>query len=498
MKTITNKCLFVLLLLVSVCRNSSAQNGLYFDASNNFLIPVLENEELKGHALVYFLDKVSKDSNSYALQVFDEYLHDVGEKKIMVPVDFKFQAAVYNGSHFITKFTNPKKGIKYLFFDRQANQLFDTLIECKLPREMEETEKNFSVAPLFVVKGQYVLDYQYVQEGRKTMMRVVRIGNDMKYGVEDRAVDGEKDHVQVLAADHQYIVEAAFHFYKHKKQQLFSTHIITRSSAGVLISEHSLQNDDTTVIFPIAAEIHPDGIEILSQFNRRSSAYATTKYGACIHYLYLNGQEKSPAFNEFTTTMVNDSAFKKNKLLIYSYQYLHKGVKLNNGNWLVVGEHLLRTRLKVNPFRNKNVVYNKKGIALFEIDKEAQIVRTHIEPNKKEGRRVPKAYHRNPHLGGLSMHRRGLLDVFYYLRDRSSMKDKISFIYRDIQAESNKVVLGNMLYDDGKITTDKFNLPKFKYYNLIAIGPARFGHIMLFKMNTYFGLFDIDQIKFNN
>ncbi|QLH46569.1 MAG: hypothetical protein HWD58_13610 [Bacteroidota bacterium] len=51
---------------------------------------------------------------------------------------------------------------------------------------------------------------------------------------------------------------------------------------------------------------------------------------------------------------------------------------------------------------------------------------------------MPKAYHRNPHLGGLSMHRRGLLDVFYYLRDRSSMKDRISFIYRDIQAESIK------------------------------------------------------------
>ncbi|QLH46567.1 MAG: hypothetical protein HWD58_13600 [Bacteroidota bacterium] len=69
MKTFINKHQFVLFVCLLGCFSVKAQNGLYFDASNNFLIPVLEDEELKGHALVYFLDKVSKDSNSYALGI---------------------------------------------------------------------------------------------------------------------------------------------------------------------------------------------------------------------------------------------------------------------------------------------------------------------------------------------------------------------------------------------------------------------------------------------
>ncbi len=83
-----SKLLCLFLFLFGNTYLSSAQNGMYLDAKHTFLIPMLENNVLKGHAYVYLLDKVSKDSNSFIIDVFDEYLRDVGQKKFML--DSKF------------------------------------------------------------------------------------------------------------------------------------------------------------------------------------------------------------------------------------------------------------------------------------------------------------------------------------------------------------------------------------------------------------------------
>ena len=134
MNFLKNKLFLFAGLFALISARVEAQNGMHFDNEHSFLIPMLENNVMKGHAYVYLLDKVSKDSTSYFLQVFDEYLHDMGEKKFTIGSKFTFSAAVYNGVNIITKFEKEHEVLRYIVFDQKANISLDTTLEIKLQK----------------------------------------------------------------------------------------------------------------------------------------------------------------------------------------------------------------------------------------------------------------------------------------------------------------------------------------------------------------------------
>ena len=99
-----NKLLLLLLSILCSSGELMAQNGMFFDPGHGFLIPMLENNVMKGHAYIYEIDKVSRDSNRYMIDVYDEYLHDVGQKTLTIDSKWNFTAAVYNGTNIVTRF----------------------------------------------------------------------------------------------------------------------------------------------------------------------------------------------------------------------------------------------------------------------------------------------------------------------------------------------------------------------------------------------------------
>jgi hypothetical protein len=498
MKTIINKILLFCCLAYLSSKAVQAQNGLYFDADRNFLIPMMEENILKGHAYMYLLDKINKDTNSFVLQIFDEYLRDVGEKKVVVPSSYIFKAAIYNGSHFIAKFADPKSGLRYFYFDQKGERIFDTLIQCKPQKEEALTYKTFASAPMYSIPNQGVLDYNYVVQDGKAEMCLMFLGNDFKSWKYILPVDGKKGHMELLAADHQYIANTVYRYDTPNMKDGISTSILLLSAGGVKITEQILSSSDSISVYPVAAEIKKEGIEIFAQFEKRTSKYAKTKFGASVHQLYFNGQQEATAMNEFTSTLIKDSLCKKYKLFIHSYLYLHKAIRLNSGNWLVAAEQFQRTKIRSKPFVNKYVYFSKKNIALMELDSKANLVQMHVEPNKSDAAKVPKAFYRKPHLGAVVMNLNQRLDISYFLKENRTLDDKISFVYTDVQAEARKIALGNLLYDNGKISVDRFNIPRFSMFTRVAVLPARFGHVMLVKLDPVYGRFDIDQVKFNN
>ena len=490
--------LLLIVLLISLCgAKVSAQNGMYFDSKHSFLIPMLENNVLIGHAYVYLLDKVSKDSSSFIIDVYDEYLRDVGQKKFTLDSKFTFSAAVYNGTNIVTKFEKKDQAIRYIVFDKNASVSFDTTISIKVRNITDLSEITFQQTPLYAVNHQGVLDYLTTEtHGMKstTIQCLTNENNVWQY----TQVSAYPQNVQLVAADNKYIVNAVY-TYRHRKHfNDVTTSIQLLSAYGVKIAETNLFKDDSVSIYPISAEIQKNGIEIISQFTTRSHEFSKVKYGTCIHFLDLNGKIVREQYNEFTKSLVKDSVVKKYKLLVNSYLYMHKAVKLKNGDWLVAAEQLLRTKLRIRPFRNPYVVFNKKNICLLELDDRGGLVKIHVEPNKDDGVRLPKKYYRRPQNGAVVANAKERMDINYFVRDEKTTEENISFVFTDYNYHSKKFSLGNLLYKNGEINVDRFVVPTFSTYTRIGILPARYGHVLLIKYDPKMGLFDFDTIKFNN
>ncbi len=470
---------------------------MYSDAKHAFLIPLLENNVLKGHAYVYLLDKVSKDSNSFVIDVFDEYLRDVGQKKFTLDSKFTFSAAVFNGVNIVTKFEKKEEAVRYIVFDQQANISFDTTISVHLRKVKDLSEENFQPAPILAVTNQCVLDYLLTESGGMKSTTLICLNNENAIWKTVQA-SASPLNVQLLTADNRFIVNTMYTYTNRTHFNDVNTSIQILSSQGVKIAETVLYKDDSVSIYPVSADIQKDGIEVISQFTIRAHEFSKVKYGTCIHRLDLNGKVISSHYNEFTKSLVKDSVVKKFKLLVHSYLYMHKAVKLKNGNWLVAAEQLLRTRLRIRPFKNPYVIFNKKNICLLELDDVGDLVNIHVEPNKDDGVRLPKKYYRRPQNGAMLANAKERMDINYFVRDENNNEENISFVFTDYNYHSKKFSLGNLLYKHGEFKVDRFVVPTFTSFTRIGILPARYGHVLLIKYDPLLGIFDFDTIKFNN
>ncbi|HNB82005.1 MAG TPA: hypothetical protein PLP14_07900, partial [Chitinophagaceae bacterium] len=382
--------LYILLFGFLIPSAAFAQNGMYFDSDHTFLVPMMADDVLKGHAYIYKLDNVSKDSDSYMMQVFDEHLHDVGEKKIMMPSKATYHAALFNGTDLVVRFNIGKSGVRYLIFNQRAEQIFDTTLNIELRKASKWKETDFQQTPLISVAGQSVLDYVLSSHGGTTL---VSVGNDHKVWTHEFR-SSQPLQVNFLAANEKYILQSVYHFRKGKYGNDVGTSISFLSSQGVSIAETPVYRNDSVSFYPVAADLGTNGIEVISEFTRRAHEFSKVKYGVSLLHFDLNGKFLDEKANDFTVNLVNDSVFKKYKLLVHSYLYMHKATRLKNGNWLLAAEQFQKTRMKSGLGRNKNIIYNKKNICLMEINDEADIVQIHVEPNKPDGARVPRAYYR--------------------------------------------------------------------------------------------------------
>jgi len=498
MNYLKNKLFLFAGLLVLFVVRTDAQNGMHFDNEHAFLIPMLEDNVMRGHAYVYLLDKISKDSNSFVIQVFDEYLHDLGEKKFIIDSKFSFHAAVFNGVNIVTKFVKAHEAVRYIVFDQKATIALDTTLEIKLQKvDKTPSDRSFRATPIFAVNNQGILDYLSTVSEGKNSTTVIYLGNDNKIWQNTYSAL-HPSNVQLLMADKRFVVNTVYNYEPTKNFNDVQTSVQILSAQGTKLAEVSMFKNDSISIYPISADIQKNGIEVISQFTTRAHEFSRIKYGTCIHVIDFSGTIVSQRFNEFTSTLAKDSVVKKYKLMTFSYLYMHKAIKLKNGNWLVAAEQLLRTKLRIRFGINHSVIFNKKSICLIEVDEHADVVKIHVEPNKEDGVKVPKKYYRRPQGGAMVANAKQGLDINYFVKDDKKDEENISFVFTDYNYHTKKLSLGNLLYKNGVIKTDRVVIPKFKTYTRVGIFPARYGHVILIKYDPRLGSFDFDNIKFNN
>lgn len=482
--------------MICLCLQTTAQTGMWQDRNRTFLIPMLSGNDLIGHAQVDLLDKVSKDSNSYAVQVFDEYLHDVGEKKLMLGSQFIFLKAAFNGKDIVTKFYNEKKKqVRYISLSQKADIVFDTTITLDGWISDYEDHRNFISTSMHAIPKTGIIDYYQINSKGKNYGACTFIGNNNHVWQHQTDMEAISN---FLYADQTTTLNTLFEYTSSKVGNDVNTHIQGISSQGG-VSTFSLQlnTDQGISIYPIAATIKNNIIEVVSEFTKRTSRYGRIKWGVCLHHIDASGHLIDEVFNDLTETMREDSIFKKNKLLTFSYLFMHKAIPLKNGNWLVASEHIKRNFNAASHRGRRKDVYNKKSICLLEVNNKANIVNTFIEPNKEESVIIDYKYLHHPHNGSMSLLARDRLDISYFMQDEHRTDDCISFVYTDINGRARKISLGQIKYENGEVKVDKFNVPLLTAATRINILPSRFGHVLLFKYDPYYGVIDFDNIKFN-
>ncbi len=511
MSIINKKFIFLFSILFTCCFAISAQNnGMFFDKDHTFLSPMLKNNILVGHAMVYKLDNISKDSSSYSIAIYDDNLNQLGEKKVHLEKNFNFEAVVFNGEQFVSKFVSSKNLVRYIVLNQEAGLVFDTTISLKITEPttfklwnnkssvVEYKFSDFQPTPIYAINQVGIIDNIQLYSGSNPKYATVFLSKDNKLLVTQSEGKNGFENAQIIGANKQFFVKANYYSHGNAKFNKYDCVIeINALQGNNVLGELKLNTQENIEIFPIAADIQKGQIEIVSQFTKKKGKYGKIKYGICIHRISENGNLISEKYNELTETLKTDSVAKSTKLIINSFVYFHLAKKLSTGNWLLSAEHLQRTITKIRMSRNNHITFNKSHIAMFEIDAEADVKQLYVEKCKLSGRALPKKFSRSPQMGAFYIKKTNGMDVHYFIENPLQAGDDISYVYLNINSTTKKKTLGNIIYRNGIITSDKYVIPKSEY-SYTSIFPTKYRHCLLIKVNPSTGFFDFDNVKFNN
>lgn len=484
------------LLFLGIALPAGAQhNGMYADHRNNYLIPLQQHDALVGHAYVMRADQISRDSDRYVIGVYDQYLANVGERKIHVPASYVFDCAAFDGKHIYTRFIDEHRAVRYLVFDQQAALVFDTTLALRCRKAPTDEVAYYQQASLIPLEGNGIIDQVFLS-GNGPAAATVRITPGGNVWVNNRVAAGNAAN-RILYADNSTVVEAICKYGNSgRSPELGQTSIVTLDArTGSKLGESTLAGRQGERIYPVNGTLRDGRIEVLSQFTRTGKKYSKVKYGVCIHRLNAaDGKVEGSVFNEFTTTLLQDTTgLKGRQLMTNSYLYLSHAAPMANGHWVVALQQFTKLPVSVHLFRNKEVSYDMKSICFVELNEAAAVLASHTEANMTNRVKVPKAFLANPENSGVYLTTRSATDIGYFVAPDAA-NNEVSFVYTDVSNEG-RLMVGNVLFRNGRFGVDKFSAGTVAFAGLL---PARFGHTYLITFNGLTGRFDFDNIKFNN
>ncbi len=494
------KSLILPLALLCVIANAvrAQPNGMYYDHRNNYLIPLQQGDALVGHAYVLLADKISRDSASFVVGVYDQYLVNVGEKRVNLPTSYQFDCAAFDGKDLYTRFIDEGKALRYIVFDQQARTVFDTTLRLACRKTPANRVAYYQQASIFPVEGAGIVD-NVLRSGGAYNSATIRVGPGRSVWVADD-VAALNSANRVLHADESVVVEAVYDYASTGTAPVVKqTSIVTLDArTGRTIGTTVLTGGAAQHIYPVNAAVQGGEVSVVSQFTRQPKKYGRVKYGVCIHTLNAAGSVQNSSFNEFTTTMLKKDSTSLNgrPLLTASYLHVSHAAPLSNGRWVLAMQQFSKRHETVRLLKNKVVTYDLKSMVFAELDGNARIVSSHAEANKSNPVRLPRAFFTAPQGSGTYLYTTMAADVSYFAKP-SPTSDQVSFVYADV-GEDQQLVVGNVLYKGGKFKTDKFNAGGENGYAFAGMLPARFGHTYLIRFSGLTGGFDFDNIKFNN
>lgn len=265
-------------------------NGMYFDHRNNYLIPLQQGDALVGHAYVVLADKISRDSNSFVIGVFDQYLVNVGERRINLPASYEFDGAAFDGKDLYTRFIDEGDALRYMVFDQQARTVFDTTLSVGCKKTPVNRVAYYQQASMFSLKDAGIVDNVLRSGGGTYNAATIRVGPGRTAWVaEDVAPEGSAN--RMLHADAATVVEAVYSYASTGTAPVVKqTSVVTLDArTGRKTGEAVLTGGGAQHIYPVNAAVRGGKVSVVSQFTRQPKKWGRVKYGVCIHTLDGSG-----------------------------------------------------------------------------------------------------------------------------------------------------------------------------------------------------------------
>jgi hypothetical protein len=496
-----NRALVGLLLLLNSLMVAAQQNGMYADHRNNYLIPLQEQNAVVGHAYVMLADKISRDSNSYVIGVYDPFLINVGERKVNMPNAFVFDCASFDGKDLYTRFIDEGRAIRYLVFSQNAALLFDTTLALNCKKTPPNAVAYYQQAAIRPVAGNGIVDNVLLAGNRAPGAATVRLFANHTLWINENVASKNAAN-QVLFANDNTVVEVVYQYQKANgvTPALAQTRIVALNGAtGKAGTEFLLAAPPAEHIYPVNASVTGGMVEVISEYTHQPSKYGRIKYGICLHRLSLTGNAPPEVVtNELTTTLPTDPSLKKGgrQLVTNSYLHLSHAAHLSDGNWVIALQQFSKKPQKVRLIRNPKVSYEMRSLAFATVSKDAKLHNLYLESNGVNEVELPARFFKYPQYSGTYLQTTNAADVAYYVSPGPE-SNQVSFVFADADA-NHKLIIGNVRYQNGAFTTDKFTHPESGSFTLAGLLPARFGHTYMISYNIATGRFNFDNIRFMN
>lgn len=487
----------VLLFLSSttvIAQNSSLENVKRFRLRSSGAI--INDGVVQGYYFFYKMDRKSRKTNVYGLQILDQNLEKVALKKIEGPKHLVLQEGVYNGKTIMLKFYD-RKGKKYDFkqYDAEANLVTSKSMDVKRryaasSKKSTGSDDEIDGVSLFSIPGKGFA-HILMKKHKKVGFQIDYMSDDGELYWDYTSPKESKEvfFAEFLAANDDVLLLSVIKKRKLTSRKLMYSVLALDINTGEKLYEKSLDDKNRPV-------------QIMNAF-----LDPVTKKATLFGLYYKKGGDpiKDKSVGLFSYTLSDDGKFENKELTSWAkgvskflptnakgnmkgkgYIYFHKMIRTQDGKILAVGEMFNKEAsglgIASKLIGDGNVSVAKivvKDLYVFEFDSEFKLQGVETFEKTKTNVQLPAgALLTGPQRLAYSINYQGGFGYEYTQRNQDNSIVTFGYVNREKKkGAKTKIIYGAVTYADGEFTTDKVDLGRRA--NNIGVFPAKPGHVMI-------------------
>ena len=517
MKKLSASFLFMFIAcIIALGQNSTIPSVFKFKPSNVFAIK--SGNEVKGYCAFYMLDKKDSKNDNYVMQLYDENMNEVGQKKITMLKGQYLDEMGFDGNVLMVKFMDIKaKQAIYISYNQKAEETARKVVPISSKLELMTFEYNLKGnvegAPTFVsAEGAGFVNYS-IEQNKKYGYKINFFSDaDIKKGWE-YASDKNSDKAltaSYLASSENVLLSLTSARDKNISMSLsgFGYNILMLDfKTGKKLADIKCENAQYAYT-PMGAYFESDKFIVVGQFIKKGgNVLKDPSLGLSVVEYDLTGKVVNEKFALWKDGLGKFAEMKGNKLMDGGYIYFHKIVKAPNGNIVLVGEQFhkaangaaIASAIMGGGYNANMTKLVITDFLFLEMSPTYDLVKVKKVEKGASDFSMNGLDYLGPNLAALFANSRGSFDYDYTTFNDD--KSNFSVVYTDydkLEGSKKEPYVGNVSYNEGKFTVDKVPYKRGETASIYRIYATKKGYFMLLRYYKKTKSLDFDLVKFNN
>lgn len=484
-------------------KSTSIENILSVQLNN--IGAIRNGNDVAGYYLFYELDKIDKDRRSYMLQILDENLEQVSQKKIRQSVHVNLVDAAFNDTLIMFKFHDPeekKYSLKaYDLLGQKARGGSRTLDKKKYYPALQGAKGEQHEGALYAVPGKGFVQYASVKN-KKWGYIIDFIGptREKSWKHKSSKTDSSIKMAHHITGNDQYLVSNITVASNMFGRDIRSNVLVLDVNTGKKVFETPFGEHPPTRI--INGTINEDNqtITIFGLFYKdggsgKAPAKAKSR-GLFIYTLDMKGEiidKKLLSWEEEFSKFLPIN--KKGKLKGSQYIEFHKFVKSNDGKTLIIGEKfgkeadaagvatnliggLLSSSTGGMASAQGNMAkFVVEDLVILTLDANQNLESVEVIEKNKSEISLPGELMSPQLMAYYARKYNGFDYAFTQTNEDNSMVSFTYLDYQDRRGDKDEFTLGTINYADGELSTDAIELSEDSKY--VKVLPAVPGYVAI-------------------